>query len=282
MEKNPGEAITNNVIGTRNVLAAALASGVERFVLISTDKAVNPTSVMGASKRAAELLVHQAARQSGRPYVAVRFGNVLGSRGSVVLTFKQQIAAGGPMTVTHPEMTRYFLTIPEAVQLVLQAAVLGRGGETFVLDMGEPVKIVDLARDLIGLSGLEEGRDIDIVYSGLRPGEKLFEELFVDSEDHQRTAHHKIFIANDAGRPIAGGLDQAIDELVAAAEAGDAAAIRRELTRLIPEFRPPAGASPGRATTAPSNGTVALWTLPDVRPKDVASRRSTQMGAVSD
>ncbi len=241
MEENPSEAITNNVQGTRNLLDAALANGVERFVLISTDKAVNPTSIMGASKRLAELLVHQAARRSGRPYAAVRFGNVLGSRGSVVLTFKQQIAAGGPVTVTHPEMTRFFMTIPEAVQLVLQAAVLGRGGETFVLDMGEPVKIVDLARDLIRLSGLEEGRDIDIVYSGLRPGEKLYEELFVTGEQDQRTAHAKIFIAvgDSMGRldPTRG--EQAIDELIALAASGAEEAIRSRLHALLPEFQPP-------------------------------------------
>ena len=182
MEVNPAEAISNNLGGTHNVLDAALAVNVEHFVMISTDKAVNPTSIMGASKRSAELLVHQAAQRSGKPYVAVRFGNVLGSRGSVVLTFKQQIAAGGPVTVTHPEMVRFFMTIPEAVQLVLQAAVLGTGGEVFVLDMGEPVKIVDLARDLIELSGLQEGRDIDIEFSGIRPGEKLYEELFIPGE----------------------------------------------------------------------------------------------------
>jgi FlaA1/EpsC-like NDP-sugar epimerase len=197
MESNPGEAITNNVGGTRNLLDVAMASDVERFVMISTDKAVNPTSIMGASKRAAELLVHAAAVRTGRPYVAVRFGNVLGSRGSVVLTFKKQIAAGGPITVTHPEMRRYFMTIPEAVQLVLQAAALGRGGEVFVLDMGEPVKIADLARDLIELSGLQVGRDVGVIYTGLRPGEKLFEELFIPGEVYARTAHQKIFVANN-------------------------------------------------------------------------------------
>ena len=202
MEMNPSEAIENNVIGTRNLLDVSLRTGVQNFVMISTDKAVNPTSIMGVSKRVAEILVHQAAIKSGRPYVAVRFGNVLGSRGSVVLTFKQQIARGGPVTVTDPEMTRYFMTIPEAVQLVLQAAVLGRGGETFVLDMGEPVKIVDLARDLIRLSGLEEGRDIDIVYSGVRPGEKLFEELFAPWEAYARTRHHKIFFSGNEQTPI--------------------------------------------------------------------------------
>ena len=245
MEQNPSEAITNNVLGTCNVLDASLACDVERFVLISTDKAVNPSSIMGASKRVAELLVHQAAQRSQRPYAAVRFGNVLGSRGSVVLTFKQQIAAGGPVTVTDPEMTRFFMTIPEAVQLVLQAAVLGQGGETFVLDMGEPVRIVDLARDLISLSGLEVGRDIDIVFNGLRPGEKLFEELFVPGEDYQRTSHQKIFIASNASRLAPNGLNRSIEALIEAAMGGDEGAIRRGLTSLIPEFHPPNGEPSG-------------------------------------
>jgi FlaA1/EpsC-like NDP-sugar epimerase len=179
MELNPVEAITNNVWGTRNVFEASVAANVGHFVMISTDKAVNPTSIMGACKRTAELLVHQAARRSGKSYVAVRFGNVLGSRGSVVLTFKKQIAKGGPITITDPAVERFFMTIPEAVELVLQAAVLGQGGEVFVLDMGQPIKIIDLAHDLIRLSGLEAGRDIQIEYVGLRPGEKLTEELFV-------------------------------------------------------------------------------------------------------
>ncbi|MFZ2360469.1 MAG: nucleoside-diphosphate sugar epimerase/dehydratase [Anaerolineae bacterium] len=265
MEENPSEAITNNVLGTRNVLEASLACGVERFVLISTDKAVNPSSIMGASKRAAELLVHQAAAQSGRPYAAVRFGNVLGSRGSVVLTFKQQIAAGGPVTVTDPQMTRFFMTIPEAVQLVLQAAVLGQGGETFVLDMGEPVKIVDLARDLISLSGLEVGRDIDIVYNGLRPGEKLFEELFVPGEDYQRTSHQKIFIASNASRLAPDGLDRSIETLIEAATAGDEAAIRGGLTGLVPEFRPPSGepsSQPPASGARPTQPTLSNYAPP--------------------
>jgi len=240
MELNPAEAITNNVLGTRNVVQAAQAVGVERLVMISTDKAVNPTSVMGASKRAAELLVHDVARASGRPYMAVRFGNVLGSRGSVVLTFRQQIAAGGPVTVTDPEMKRFFMTIPEAVQLVLQAAVLGKGGEVFLLDMGEPVKIVDMATDLIRLSGLEVGRDIDIVFTGLRPGEKLFEELFVPGECYERTRHEKIFIASNASSFVPANLDDAIDGLRRAAELNDPEAIVRGLQNLIPEYRPPA------------------------------------------
>ncbi|MGA9754754.1 MAG: nucleoside-diphosphate sugar epimerase/dehydratase, partial [Desulfobaccales bacterium] len=181
MELNPTEAIINNIIGTRNLLQASLSTGTSRFIMISTDKVVNPTSIMGASKKVAELLVQQAAIDSGRPFITVRFGNVLGSTGSVVLTFKEQIAAGGPVTVTHPEMKRYFMTIPEAVQLVLQASVLGKGEEVFILDMGEPVKIVDLAKDLIRLSGYSED-NIEIIYTGCRPGEKLYEELFAEGE----------------------------------------------------------------------------------------------------
>ena len=239
MELNPAEAITNNVLGTRNLVDAALAVDVEQFVMISTDKAVNPTSIMGASKRAAELVVHRAAKTSGKPYLAVRFGNVLGSRGSVVLTFKQQIAVGGPVTVTHPEMCRYFMTIPEAVQLVLQAAVLGNGGEVFVLNMGEPVKIVDLARDMIELSGLEVGRDIDIAFTGLRPGEKLYEELFIPGEEYQRTHHEKIFIAANASSFVPTNLELSINELADAAEWNDRDAIVSGLKRLVPEFKRP-------------------------------------------
>jgi len=238
MELNPAEAITNNVLGTRNVVRAATAVGVAHFVMISTDKAVNPTSVMGASKRTGELLVHQAARQSGQAFVAVRFGNVLGSRGSVVLTFQKQIAAGGPVTVTDPEMTRFFMTIPEAVQLVLQAAVLGKGGEVFVLDMGEPVKIVDLARDLIELSGLEVGRDVEIQFSGVRPGEKLYEELFVPGEQYHRTHHEKIFIAGNASSFVPADLEESLSGLAASAARHDTEAIIRGLQNLIPEYEP--------------------------------------------
>jgi len=240
MEENVEEAITNNILGTRTVTRAATANGVERLVLISTDKAVNPTSIMGASKRVAELIVCQEAQRQGRNYVSVRFGNVLGSRGSVVNIFREQIARGGPVTVTHPEMRRYFMTIPEAVQLVLQAVTLGNGGEVFVLDMGEPVKIVDLARDLIRLSGLEIGRDIDIVFSGIRPGEKLFEELFCTNDHDTRTRHDKIFVARNGGNltpPGADNLDTQIDALIAAAYAGDPTSIRHWLKRIVPEYQ---------------------------------------------
>ncbi len=240
MESNPIEAITNNVLGTRNLLDAAALNGVERFVMISTDKAVNPISLMGASKRVAEMLVRQAAWETGKPYVAVRFGNVLGSRGSVLQMFKQQIAAGGPVTVTHPEMKRYFMTIPEAVQLVLQAAVLGQGGETFMLDMGEPVKIVDLARDVIELSGLEVGRDIEIVFTGIRPGEKLYEDLFAPGQTYQRTAHEKIFVIDSAHEVLPSRLTQVVAQLENATFTDDLTTLFTALDELLPGCRTPA------------------------------------------
>lgn len=212
MEANPEAAVRNNVFGTRNVAEAAARTGVETFVMISTDKAVNPGNVMGATKRMAELVVQSMAESSSTRFVSVRFGNVLGSRGSVVPFFKKQIAQGGPVTVTHPEMRRYFMTIPEAVQLVLQAGSIGRGGEVFVLDMGEPVRIVDLARDLIRLSGFEPGRDIEIVFTGIRPGEKLFEELINDGESVRATEHEKIRALN--GRPPSrAAVQRILDEL---------------------------------------------------------------------
>ncbi len=240
MEANVEDVITNNVLGAIRLVEACIASGVTRFVQISTDKAVNPTSVMGASKRVAELIVQQAAHRTGRSYVAVRFGNVLGSRGSVVPFFQEQIAAGGPVTVTHPDMRRYFMTIPEAVQLVLQAAVLGKGGEVFVLDMGEPVRIVDLASDLIRLSGLEPGHDIEITFSGLRPGEKLFEEIFADREKFTRTIHDKIFVCRNGASPegAPATLDAFLATLIAAARSGEPTVIKRLLHELVPEYQP--------------------------------------------
>ena len=237
MEANEAAAVRNNAVGTHVLAGIAGRSGVEVFVLISTDKAVNPTSVMGASKRVAELAVQSlATRHPGTRFVSVRFGNVLGSTGSVIPLFREQIQQGGPVTVTHPEMQRYFMTIPEASQLVLQAASMGRGGEIFVLDMGQPVKIADLARDMIRLSGLEPDIDIRIEYTGLRPGEKLFEELHTDAEQAERTRHPMIFIGK-IPRPDPGSVDKQLQHLAAMAQAGDTAGIRRLLNRMLPEAR---------------------------------------------
>jgi FlaA1/EpsC-like NDP-sugar epimerase len=238
MELNPPEAITNNVLGTKNLLDLALQYNVKHFVMISTDKAVNPTNVMGASKRVAEMLVLQAAQKSGLPYVAVRFGNVLGSRGSVVPTFKKQIAVGGPVTVTHPEICRYFMTIPEAVQLVLQAAVLGRTGEVLMLNMGKPVKIVDLAKELIRLSGYEVNKDIDIVFTGLRPGEKLFEELFIKGEEYEPTEHEKLLIVKNASQIIPQSLNMIVESLCQAAIKNDGNSILFLLEQVVPGYKP--------------------------------------------
>ncbi|MEL6441905.1 MAG: polysaccharide biosynthesis protein [Cyanobacteria bacterium J06621_8] len=240
MELNPPEAITNNVLGTKNLLNLAIKYDVSNFVMISTDKAVNPTNVMGASKRTAEMLVLKAAIVSGRPYTVVRFGNVLGSRGSVVPIFKKQIAKGGPVTITHPDVCRYFMTIPEAVQLVLQASVLSNKnsqGQIFMLNMGQPVKIVDLARDLIRLSGYEVGRDIDIVFTGLRPGEKLYEELLLEGEEYEPTAHEKVLVVKNASRNVPPNLDATIDILCRAAEINDTNLIVFLLDRLIEGYQ---------------------------------------------
>ncbi|WP_322348839.1 polysaccharide biosynthesis protein [Paenibacillus albus] len=199
MERNPAEAVKNNVFGTKNVADAADKYGVERFVLISSDKAVNPSSIMGATKRIAEMYIQSLDTQSNTKYVAVRFGNVLGSRGSVIPMFKEQILSGGPVTVTHPEMVRYFMTIPEAVQLVIQAGAFAAGGEIFVLDMGQPVKIVELAEDLIRLSGFEPHTEIPIEFTGIRAGEKLYEELLLNEEAVEKTKHNRIFVGKPLG-----------------------------------------------------------------------------------
>jgi len=237
MEENVIEAITNNVFGTLNVVDAALEAGCEHFVLISTDKAVRPTSVMGATKRVAELIVQRAATKFERNFVSVRFGNVLGSRGSVVPTFLRQIRSGGPVTVTHPEMQRYFMTIPEAVQLVLQAGALGRGGEVFLLDMGEPIRIVDIATDLIRLSGLTVGTDIEIKFTGMRPGEKLYEEMFFSAENVLTTDHPKVLRARNGILPE--GIMRRIESLVSAAESEHPDEELRQLLRnLVPDFHP--------------------------------------------
>ena len=238
MEGNPPEAVSNNIMGTKNLVDIAVELGVKHFVYVSTDKAVNPTSVMGATKRIAEMIVLNAAQENNVHYVAVRFGNVLGSRGSVIFTFKQQIASGGPVTVTHPDITRYFMTIPEAVQLVLQASVLGSGGEIFILDMGEQIKVIDLAKDMIKLSGYVEGKDISIIYTGLRPGEKLYEELIVPGEKYQATSHKKILIAMHEDKNYLNDFYQKLEELFGYLSIKDKNNIIYSLKLIVPEYTP--------------------------------------------
>ncbi|MGE5314192.1 MAG: polysaccharide biosynthesis protein, partial [Acidobacteriota bacterium] len=267
MEVNAPDAVTNNVLGTQNLVELAAKINVQKLVMISSDKAVNPMCVMGVTKRVAELVVRDAALRHKKPFVVVRFGNVLGSRGSVVPIFKKQIAAGGPVTITHPEVTRFFMTIPEAVRLVLQAGALGSCAETFVLDMGEPVKIVDLARDLIRLSGLREGEDIDIKYTGLIEGEKMYEELFYEHEHADRSTHRKIFVCRNApAQDLSGVLGDAsadlekfgeelhrarlaekereafkfsIEHLLIAAHEGDAEYTNELLKKIVPQYSNP-------------------------------------------
>lgn len=233
MEDNPCEAVKNNIFGTKTTGELAGEYGAEIFVLVSTDKAVRPTSVMGATKRIAELVTQQLGKQYPTHYIAVRFGNVLGSTGSVVPIFREQIARGGPVTVTHPDMVRYFMTIPEAAQLVLQAGAMRKGGEIFVLDMGEPVRIVDLATDMIRLCGLKL-EDVELVFSGIRPGEKMYEELSNGDEALARTHHPKIF-SGKLTPMLAAEFRQELETLAALAWRGDDAGVRRQLARLIPD-----------------------------------------------
>jgi len=237
MEYNPVEAVTNNIGGTRNLAEMADRFGVHDFVMISTDKAVNPTNVMGASKRAAECFIQVLSAKSTTKFSTVRFGNVLGSNGSVIPMFMEQIKKGGPVTVTDPKVVRYFMTIPEASQLVLQAACLGRSGEIFVLDMGEPMPILELAEELIRLSGFEPYEDIDIVFTGLRPGEKLFEELLISGENVLQTSHEKIRVLAAAPHNEACGRET-LDLLFSAAENNDIVGIMHKLQLLVPEFTP--------------------------------------------
>ena len=249
MEAHPSQAVANNVGGTLVVANLAAEFEANNFILISTDKAVNPTSVMGATKRVTELGVLSLNKTCDTHFCAVRFGNVLGSNGSVVPIFAEQIKRGGPVTVTHPEMTRYFMTIPEASQLVLQAAAIGQGGELFILDMGQPVKISDLARDMIRLSGLTED-EISIVYSGVRPGEKLFEELTLDEERADNTRHDKIFIGRTSDADLS-RFKEHLEGLTDAATTYDDNSVRRLLKAVVPTFA--------------YDGTEKVVTLNDVR-----------------
>ena len=238
MEDSPAEAVKNNVVGTFNVASLASDYNVERFVLISTDKAVNPTNIMGATKRMCEMIIQSLDKVSETEFVAVRFGNVLGSNGSVVPLFKNQIANGGPVTLTHKDITRYFMTIPEAAQLVLQAGAYAKGGEIFVLDMGEPVKIYDLAENLIKLSGFEPHKDIAIEVTGLRPGEKLYEELLMSEEGLTETKHKKIFIGKPGDFDL-GDVRDKIDELLRVAISGNEVVLRQRVKEFVPTYKEP-------------------------------------------
>lgn len=250
MERNLGEAVKNNVFGTKLLADLADRAGVERFVMISTDKAVNPSSIMGASKRLGEIYIQALSHRSDTRFLNVRFGNVLGSAGSVVPIFRRQIAQGGPVTITHPDMQRYFMTIPEASQLVLQAATMGEGGEIFILDMGDPVKIVDLAKDLITLSGLRPGDDIDIQFTGTRPGEKLFEELSLEHERADKTRHPKIFVGRLA--PYSWSrVEEHMTKLGELVRLGNERRIRDQIRLAVPEFAPAQTDPPPTASEAP-------------------------------
>ena len=237
MEQNPGEAIKTNVFGTKNLAESAINWDVERFVLISTDKAINPTSVMGASKRIAEMIIQYFSDiQDTTMFMAVRFGNVLGSRGSVVPLFKKQIEYGGPVTVTHPEVTRYFMTIPEAAQLILQAISMGKGGEVFVLDMGDPIKMLDLARNLIVLSGFVPGKDIDIMFTGLRAGEKLYEEPLSKRETADTTKMDRIYVANL--KRVDDGFEKDLEDLQQIIQRYDSDELIHKLKEIVPTYAP--------------------------------------------
>ncbi|MBM4308677.1 MAG: polysaccharide biosynthesis protein [Deltaproteobacteria bacterium] len=242
VELNPWEGVFNNIIGTKNMVEASHQSGVERFVMISTDKAVRPVSVMGATKRVAEMITSCYASQNktltnGTRFVSVRFGNVIGSEGSVIHLFKKQIERFGPVTVTHPEITRYFMTVPEACKLILQAGAMGEGGEIFILDMGTPVKIIDMARDLIRRSGFKPDVDIEIKFIGLRPGEKLYEELITEGEGIVPSSHEKIFVLKGGNNNLS-WLNQKIEELVKLALQQDALGIKSKLKEILPEYEP--------------------------------------------
>ena len=237
MEAAPDEAVKNNIFGTKNVAELADLYGVKRFVLISTDKAVNPTSVMGTTKRVAEMIIQQMAAKSKTKFCAVRFGNVLGSRGSVIPLFKHQIARGGPVTVTHPEMVRFFMTIPEAVSLVIQAGAMGEKGEIFILDMGEPVKIVDLATDLIRLSGLIPEKDIQITYTGIRPGEKLYEEILTSEEGTNATRHERIYVGKPKGVDPE-RLEEDLTYLEKWVSVADRVKVIEKLYQMVPKYTP--------------------------------------------
>jgi FlaA1/EpsC-like NDP-sugar epimerase len=253
MEDAPEETVKNNVFGTQNVARMAEICGAERFVLISTDKAVHPSSVMGASKRIAELLVRDLARRSSTRFTAVRFGNVLGSAGSVVPLFKKQIERGGPVTVTHPECRRFFMTIPEAVGLVLRAG-LGGYGDLCMLDMGVPIKIVDLAAEMITMAGLVNGVDIRIEFIGLRPGEKLTEELMTEEEEHSRVVHDRIHALDSPAPPS--DLPTRLEELRRAAVRSDRASVLAAMRRLVPTFQTPAHSEAFAGGPSPSQTPV--------------------------